>query len=207
MSRSILRTALLFLSAVVSSFLSTASFAQEAEVDETKPHGATPYRGAQYFLGEQDELLMRVNIWGFVRKPGQYMVPTDTDLISLISFAGGPVEQAKVKAVKIVRANEAALNPTSTNHGAPGGVNQKHVAPGASLAEKKSAEATLVLQVDVKKFLQTGDRALIPALRPGDTIVVEGSAFNTVNKVLDFASKVAVVAQIYFWVTVANNRN
>jgi hypothetical protein len=207
MSRFILRAAALLLPAVVSSFLSTASFAQEAEEDETKPQGATPYRGAQYFLGAEGELLMRINIWGFVRKPGQYMVPTNTDLISLISFAGGPVEQAKVKAIKIVRVNEAALNTTSTNHGARGGVNQSPFASGASLAEKKPAEAARVLLVDVKQYLKTGDRDLIPALQPGDTIVVEGSAFNTVNKVLDFASKIAVIAQIYFWVTVANNRN
>ncbi len=207
MSRSILRAALLFLPAVVSSFLSTASFAQEAEVDETKLKGATPYRGAQYFLGEEDELLMRVNIWGFVRKPGQYMVPTDTDLISLISFAGGPVEQAKVKAIKVVRANDSAFNTTSTDHGASSGVNQSQAALGTNLAEKNKAEATRVLLVDVKKYLKTGERSLIPALQPGDTIVVEGTAFNTVNKVLDFASKIAVFGQIYFWVTVANNRN
>ncbi|MEK7728579.1 MAG: SLBB domain-containing protein [candidate division KSB1 bacterium] len=207
MSRTILRAALLLLSAVVSSFLSTASFAQEAEVDETKTKSATPYRGAQYFLGDEDELLMRVNIWGFVRKPGQYMVPTDTDLISLISFAGGPVEQAKVKAIKIVRINDVALNSTSANPGASRGVNQSHAALGTNLAEKNKAEPARVLQVDVKEYLKTGDRNLIPALQPGDTIVVEGSAFNTVNKVLDFASKIAVFGQIYFWVTIANNRN
>jgi len=199
---------MLLLPAVVSSFLSTASFAQEAEVEETKPQGATPYRGAQYFLGDQDELLMRVNIWGFVRKPGQYMVPTDTDLISLLSFAGGPVEQAKVKAIKVVRTNEAALHTTSTKQGAAaGGVNQHPVAPGTNLADKQNAQSTRVLKVDVKKYLKTGDRNLIPDLQPGDTVVVEGTAFNTVNKVLDFASKIAVFGQIYFWVTVANNRN
>ena len=207
MSRLILRAALLLFSAVVSSFLSTASFAQEAEVEETKPQGATPYRGAQYFLGDQDELLMRVNIWGFVRKPGQYMVPTDTDLISLISFAGGPAEQAKVKAIKVVRTNDLALNTTSTDHEVLGGVNQSRAALGTNLAEKQATAPARVLMVDVKKYLKTGDRNLIPALQPGDTIVVEGTAFNTVNKVLDFASKIAVFGQIYFWVTVANNRN
>ncbi len=207
MHRSILRAATLLLPAVVSSFLSTASFAQEAEVDETKPQGATPYRGAQYFLGAQDELLMRVNIWGFVRKPGQYMVPTDTDLISLISFAGGPVEQAKVKAIKVVRTHDAALNTTSAEQGVAAGVNQSPGAAGAKLGEKPKAGLARVLMVDVKKYLKTGDRQLIPALQPGDTIVVEGSAFNTVNKVLDFASKIAVFGQIYFWVAVANNRN
>ncbi len=198
---------MLLLPAVVSSFLSTASFAQEAEVEDTKPQGATPYRGAQYFLGDQDELLMRVNIWGFVRKPGQYMVPTDTDLISLLSFAGGPVEQAKVKAIRVVRTNEAGLRTTSAEPGAPGGVNQHPVLPGTNLAKKQNAQSTRVLKVDVKKYLKTGDRNLLPDLQPGDTVVVEGTAFNTVNKVLDFASKIAVFGQIYFWVTVANNRN
>jgi polysaccharide biosynthesis/export protein len=60
-------------------------------------------RGAQYFLGDQDELLIPVNIWGFVQKPGQYMVPSNTDLISLLSYAGGPTENAKITNLQIVR--------------------------------------------------------------------------------------------------------
>lgn len=34
--------------------------------------------------------------WGFVQKPGRYEVPSSTDLIQLISFAGGPVQYAKL---------------------------------------------------------------------------------------------------------------
>jgi len=60
-------------------------------------------RAAQYYIGSEDELLIKVNIWGFVQKPGQYLVPSDTDLISLISYAGGPKEEAKIKSVKVVR--------------------------------------------------------------------------------------------------------
>jgi protein involved in polysaccharide export with SLBB domain len=60
-------------------------------------------RAAQYFLGSQDQVLMAVNVWGFVHKPGQYMVPYDTDLISLLSYAGGPREEAKIKTIKVVR--------------------------------------------------------------------------------------------------------
>ena len=59
------------------------SFAQE---EKSYP------RGAQYFLGTDDQLLIKVNVWGFVAKPGQYLVPSGTDLISLISFAGGPMK-------------------------------------------------------------------------------------------------------------------
>ena len=60
-------------------------------------------RGAQYVIGNQDQLLIRVNIWGFVRMPGQYLVPNQTDLVSLISYAGGPLEDAQLKKVRLIR--------------------------------------------------------------------------------------------------------
>jgi hypothetical protein len=62
-------------------------------------------QAARYFLGNESEILMQINVWGFVRQPGQYMVPYDTDLIALLSYAGGPQEQAKVKNIKIIRKN------------------------------------------------------------------------------------------------------
>jgi polysaccharide export outer membrane protein len=58
---------------------------------------------AQYYLGEDDELLVPVNIWGFVRLPGQYFVPNNTNLIALLSFAGGPSEDAKISNIRIIR--------------------------------------------------------------------------------------------------------
>ncbi|MBM4162658.1 MAG: hypothetical protein FJ217_16365 [Ignavibacteria bacterium] len=45
----------------------------------------------------------QVNIWGFVQKPGRYEVPSSTDLIQLISYAGGPVQYAKLDEVKLTR--------------------------------------------------------------------------------------------------------
>ena len=63
-------------------------------------------QAARYFLGSEDEILMQVNVWGFVKQPGQYMVPYDTDLVSLLSYAGGPQEQAKIKSIRIIRKNE-----------------------------------------------------------------------------------------------------
>ena len=59
---------------------------------------------AQYYLGENDEILVPVNIWGFVRLPGQYFVPNNTDLISLLSFAGGPTEDAKISNIIDIKA-------------------------------------------------------------------------------------------------------
>ena len=62
-------------------------------------------RASQYYLGSEDELLIPVNIWGFVRQPGQYMVPNNTDLISLLSFSGGPTEHANIKNIRLIRSD------------------------------------------------------------------------------------------------------
>lgn len=59
--------------------------------------------GARYYLGSDDELLIPINIWGYVQNPGQYMVPNNTDLISLLSYAGGPKESAKISKIRIIR--------------------------------------------------------------------------------------------------------
>jgi len=55
-------------------------------------------------LGTEDELQFNVHIWGQVNKPGLYAVPDGTDLISLISLAGGPTDDAKLSHVVVVRA-------------------------------------------------------------------------------------------------------
>ena len=65
----------------------------------------TRSQAAQYYLGTADEIVVPINIWGFVKNPGQYMVPNNTDLISLLSYAGGPVEGAKVSKIRIVRSD------------------------------------------------------------------------------------------------------
>jgi len=126
-------------------------------------------RAAQYFLGGQDQVLMGVNIWGFVNKPGQYMVPYDTDLISLLSYAGGPREDAKITGIKVVR--------------------------GAKSNDAKNPGE--VIQVDVKKWLKNGSPDEIPVLRPGDTVVVSGTSFYFVNKFFDFTWRVAAIVQVW----------
>lgn len=60
-------------------------------------------RAAQYYIGDEGELLIKVNVWGRVRQPGQYFVPSNTDLITLISVAGGPAEKSRLDNVRIVR--------------------------------------------------------------------------------------------------------
>jgi len=128
-------------------------------------------RGSQYFLGTGDELLMKVNIWGFVNKPGQYMVPSETDLMSLISYAGGPKNGAKLSKIKIVHTEQT-----------------EPVADGISV-------------INVKKYLKNGDESIIPKLHPGDTIIISGSKWHHINSFVEFTTKLALLAQIYYLIT------
>ena len=57
----------------------------------------------QYQIGPDERLLITVHIWGEVIKPGEYLVPDDTDLLELISKAGGPTEYSDLKNIKITR--------------------------------------------------------------------------------------------------------
>lgn len=142
--------------------LFTSSYAQEGSVDN---------RAAQYHLGSENELLIPINVWGFVGKPGQYLVPDNIDLMSLLSFAGGPTVDGKIRKVKIVRSNPDF---------------------GRS-----------VMKVNLKKYIQTANQELIPTLKPGDTVIIRGTAFHGMSRFFEFVSRMAVVAQIFYFVALA----
>lgn len=54
-------------------------------------------------MSGQEKLKIYTHIWGQVSKPGLYIVPDDTDLMTLLSLAGGPKEDAKLTRVRIIR--------------------------------------------------------------------------------------------------------
>jgi len=61
------------------------------------------YLSPDYSTSLEGRLLMKVNVWGEVNRPGIYEVPDQTDLVSLVSAAGGPTDAAKLSKVKLVR--------------------------------------------------------------------------------------------------------
>lgn len=144
------------------------ALAQETPEQPIKPTGPS-----RYYLGKENELLIPVNILGYVRNPGQYMVPTETDLIAVVAFAGGFREDAKLGKVQILRGG-------AMNNGQP-----------------------KILKVDLIKYFNTGNRAMIPPLLPDDTILIAGSGAATFKNVLDFIARISVLFQIYFYVQAA----
>ena len=51
----------------------------------------------------EEQLLVPVNVWGEVEKPGLYQVPDGTNVVELLSYAGGPTEFANLSHVKVTR--------------------------------------------------------------------------------------------------------
>jgi len=126
---------------------------------------AAEARSPQYYLslGDEDELTIKIFIWGQVGLPGVYEVPDGTDLIAALSLAGGPTDHAKLSEVKIIRSNETTSE---------------------------------VIKVNVKKYMETGDIATIPLLKPGDTVVVSGTVFRMFSRFSTFISQLAIVAHV-----------
>ncbi len=70
----------------------------------TKGDATPPMRGSEYISGYyKGAVLMPVNIWGAVQKPGLHQVPTGTDLMQLITLAGGPNADAELDHLIIKR--------------------------------------------------------------------------------------------------------
>jgi hypothetical protein len=73
---------------------------RESGVAVVQPTYAVP---ANYSIAKPGELTMQVNLWGYITHPGRYEVSITTDLVQLMSYAGGPTPDAKLDAVRITR--------------------------------------------------------------------------------------------------------
>jgi hypothetical protein len=64
----------------------------------------SPDRAEGYFVDGNGNILMNINVWGFVGRPGQVTVPEGSDISSLISLAGGPTGHYNLGKIRINRA-------------------------------------------------------------------------------------------------------
>lgn len=82
------------------------TLAQDYRSRQTLQFGDQP---AQYILGDNDVLLINVNLWGHVQKPGIYSIPSSFGIIDLLSSAGGPLKTARLNDVRIIRKNQEII--------------------------------------------------------------------------------------------------
>jgi len=134
--------------------------------------------GSFYDYSKSGDVPMDISIWGFVRAPGRYRVPSYTKLMELISLAGGPSDRALLDQVKIV--HDLTVDSTIT-------------------------QAMSVF--DVEAYQTTGDPKLNPVLIHNDVIVVPGDSISDLNEILGIISNIVVVTVSVIGLVFAITRN
>lgn len=64
------------------------------------------YARGFYDYSDPGSINIKLSVWGFVRYPGKYLVPEYTTITDVLSFSGGPNEDANLDDVRLYRVFE-----------------------------------------------------------------------------------------------------
>lgn len=163
-----------------------------AALSQDKADASLPITKESYLMGEEKNLDIIVHIWGEVKNPGEKRVPDGTNVLELISKAGGPTEYSSLSRV-ILFSNHALHQELTANP------------PTNSSLEKfiredlEKLRQTGKVELNINKYLRHGQSRNIPRLLPGDVVNVKRNTWYTWQTVVRVASQMAIVAQVWYW--------
>lgn len=64
---------------------------------------AVNQQGGFYNYGDKDKVNIDVNVWGYVKYPGKYLIPKGATILDLISYSGGPLIDSKLEDIRLYR--------------------------------------------------------------------------------------------------------
>jgi hypothetical protein len=85
--------------------ISTKLFAQEDMQIGKTLKGNMRENGALYDYSDPDGINIKVMIWGYVKYPGQYIIPSTSGVNNLLALAGGPNPDANLDELKLFSIN------------------------------------------------------------------------------------------------------
>lgn len=66
--------------------------------------------GTNYYnYADKDKVNIEVSVWGYVKNPGKYLIPSGTTIIDLITLCGGPLTDSKMEDVRLIRLKNDSL--------------------------------------------------------------------------------------------------
>ena len=159
-------------------FLSSTGLAQQEALNRD-----------QFQIGPDERLMITVHIFGEIKKPGEYLVADNTNILEIISKAGGPTEFSNLSKVKITRGlvsiediKKALRNRSSSKN------------------QKRRTVMKQVININLKKMLDNEkSMATLPILKPGDVVRVGRNGWFTWQAIIRIISQLAVVAQVWYW--------
>jgi hypothetical protein len=129
-------------------------FAQVSTQTELSTNKQTEVaRPGYFFYAKPFEVTMTVNLWGEVPQQGVYVVSTSTDIIQLLSYAGGPRDRSNLEDVLVYRASGKkdvkgrVLKNVNVREILEGKSEAFPLAPGDMIVVKQIPEAMSFLEV------------------------------------------------------------
>jgi hypothetical protein len=86
-----------------SSFLLLISSSIFSQITDEELGRALNTRAGLYDFSDPGAINIKVSVWGYVSKPGKYVVPEYTTVSDLLSYAGGPNQNAETDDLRIFR--------------------------------------------------------------------------------------------------------
>lgn len=125
-------------------------------------------QGGFFNYGDKDNVNIDVNVWGFVKFPGKYLIPEGSTVQDLISYSGGPIVDAKLEEVILYRPKND------------------------SLGNFKDKLIDLSYNDLFWEEVRQGKDRMNPVLKPGDILVIRGEpryfARDNVNFILSISA-------------------
>ena len=60
-------------------------------------------QGGYFDYSDPEAVNIKVSVWGFVKFPGKYVIPDYSNLSDLLSYAGGPTDEAHLDDLRLFR--------------------------------------------------------------------------------------------------------
>ncbi len=133
----------------------------------------------QYILGENGQLEMIVHIIGEVKRPGEFRVIDSTNLMELISKAGGPTEYSNLNGVSIARIERA-------------------IVPGGKNGSARLKAGNRIIKYNVNNYLKKSTEKGPPVLKPGDIVLIPRNNWHRWRNAFTIIRDISVIASVYF---------
>jgi hypothetical protein len=101
-----MKRALILTSALIVFFIDFLHAQEDIQIGS--PNTARSTTGALYDYSDPDGVNIKVQLWGYVKHSGYYIVPAGTSLNELMSLGGGPTEDASLNEIRVVKMKEGA---------------------------------------------------------------------------------------------------
>lgn len=139
----------------------------------------------KYIIGDSEKLEIIVHVWGQVGSPGRYVVEDGTDVLELISLAGGPTQYSNMSKVKLTRGEYFHDSKALLEH-------------AQSDSNRQRISGNVNSMINVQKYLDLNEGE-IPVLGPGDVVRVPRNTWFGFELVVRIVAQLAIVAQVYYW--------